>query len=139
MNKKEALKLLIENLEKYSQNGFKFHELFWEEFQELLLDAKGSEKEIFALLIKQMNFVKSLGREVYKADSNEIIKHQEREYYSLHLKGKNFNLRFLMTFIENNPVFLCAFYERAGKKATNYSTWTPVLETRVKVFLGEAG
>lgn len=131
MNKKEALSALIRNLEEYLSQGFRFHTLFMEEFKGLLQGAQGHEKEIFALLIKQLNFVKTLGKQVYNADGNEIIKYLEKEYYSLHLTGKNFNLRLLMTFDEEvHPVFLAAFYERAGKKNSDYTSWVKVLDQR---------
>lgn len=131
MNKREVLKLLSVNLEKYSKGGFCFCERFLEEFKNLLKSASGNEKEIFALLIKQFNFIKVLGRNVNQADSNEIIKYQKRDYYSLHLQGKHFNFRLLMTFDkESNPVFLAAFYERSGKKTSDYTQWKEVLEQR---------
>jgi mRNA-degrading endonuclease RelE of RelBE toxin-antitoxin system len=131
MNKKAALAELAANLEEYLQHGFRFHPSFMEDFKQLLYDASGHEKEIFALLIKQFHYVKTLGKQVYQADGNEIIKYLEKEYYSLHLSGKNLNLRLLMTFdAENNPVFLAAFYERGGKKSSDYTSWKKVLNNR---------
>ena len=63
-------------------------------------------------------------------NSNCLI-NREKTYYSLHAKGKNFNIRLLMTFNEDyTPVFLAAFYERSGKSKTNYSSWIDVLEQR---------
>lgn len=136
MNKKEALRQLSANLQKYLDNGFQFLTRFLNEFRELLNSASGHEKEIFALLVKQLNFIKALGKEVNQADGNEIIKYQERDYYSIHLQGKNFNFRLLMTFDEKeNPVFLAAFYERSGKRATDYTKWKSILEQRYKEYL----
>ena len=133
MNKKEALKVLAKYLEEYLQQGFRFHPFFMKEFKELLHNASGNEKEIFSLLIKQLNFVKMFKNQVYKADGNEIIKYLEDEYYSLHLSGKNFNFRLLMTFDEkNNPIFLAAFYERQGKRASDYTQWKEVLAKRYR-------
>ena len=121
MNKRDALALLANNLEEYLQQGFK----------ELLHGASGNEKEIFVLLIKQLNFVKELRSHVYNADGNEIIKYLERDYYSLHLSGKNFNLRLLMAFgAGGDPIFLAAFYERGGKRASDYTQWKKVLANR---------
>ena len=75
--------------------------------------------------------MKELGKEIYKADSNEIIKYQERDYYSLHLSGKNFNFRLLMAFgKEDAPIFLAAFYERSGKRISDYSKWYSVISSR---------
>ena len=117
MNKKQVLAELVKNLEECSERGYVFHPKFMYEFQVLLKNATGNEKEIFTLLIKQLNFLKELGTNVCKADSNEIIKNQDRDYYSLHLSGKNFNFRLLIAFDEKDtPKFLVAFYERAGKK-----------------------
>lgn len=131
MNKRKALELLKENLEKYLEEGFIFHALFLKEFKKLLEDASGNEKEIFALLVKQLQFIKVLGKNVYTADGNEVIRYQKRDYYSLHLEGRTFNLRLLMTFNDlESPVFLVAFYERSGKRATDYTSWTEVLESR---------
>lgn len=131
MNKREALLILTNSLEEYLRKGFRFHPVFMKEFKDLLDGARGHEKEIFSLLIKQLNYVSLLGQQVYKADGNEIIKYLDREYYSLHLSGKNFNIRLLMTFDENeDPVFLVAFFERAGKKASDYTQWKRVLKSR---------
>lgn len=49
----------------------------------------------------------------------------------MHLTGKNFNLRLLMTFdAENNLIFLAAFYERAGKRISDYTQWKKILDKR---------
>ena len=131
MNKKDALLRLAQSLEDYLQQGFLFHPHFMKEFKKLLSDTKGNEKEVFALLIKQLNYVKVLKNQVYTADGNEIIKYLDREFYSLHLSGKNFNLRLLMTFDDENvPIFLAAFYERSGKRASDYTPWKRVLANR---------
>lgn len=131
MNKREAFLTLANSLEEYLQKGFEFHPIFMKEFKDLLDGARGHEREIFSLLIKQLNYVSSLGKQVYKADGNEIIKYLNREYYSLHLSGKNFNIRLLMTFDENeDPVFLAAFFERSGKRVSDYTQWKQVLKSR---------
>lgn len=131
MNKKEVLFKLTQDIEEYLELGFQFHPLFMKEFKKLLSDARGNEKEIFSLLIKQLNFVKLLTNQVFTADGNEIIKYLNREYYSLHLSGKSFNLRLLMTFNESNvPFFLAAFYERSGKRNSDYTQWKKVLAGR---------
>ena len=84
MNKKEALSALIKNLEEYLHQGFRFHYAFMEEFKNLLYGAQGHEKEIFALLVKQLAFEKTLA----------------------------------------------AFYERAGKRISDYTQWKKILDKR---------
>lgn len=122
MNRKKALEELSKYLQEYCNSGFIFHNEFISDFQVLIKEVHGHETELFQLLIKQLAFVKELGCNVFSADSNEILKYGSyRLYYSLHLQSKIFNIRIIMTFHENIPVFLVAFYERAGKKHTDYS------------------
>lgn len=131
MNKTKALLKLQEELQEYLEHGYRFHTTFMKEFMELLLASSGHEKEIFNLLVKQLSFIKELKRKVHQADGNEIIKNTIRDYYSIHLSAKNFNFRLLMTFDDNNnPVFLVAFYERAGKRKTDYTQYIKLLDTR---------
>ena len=61
MNKKQVLAELVKNLEECSERGYVFHPKFMYEFQVLLKNATGNEKEIFTLLVKQLNFLKELG------------------------------------------------------------------------------
>ena len=89
MNKKQVLAELVKNLEECSERGYVFHPKFMYEFQVLLKNATGNEKEIFTLLVKQLNFLKELGTNVCKA-----------------------------------------FYERAGKKKTDYTQYKKVLDSR---------
>jgi len=135
MNKRRALALLREYLEDYSTNySYRLHKKFVEELGEIIQkNAVGQEAEVFNLLIKQFSFVNTLGLLVNEADSNEILKDigKEKNYYSLHIQNKTVNIRLLMTFSENNnPVFLAAFFEKAGKKASDYSQWLSVIKER---------
>jgi len=131
MNKRKAMELLRMYLEGYVRDSFMFHTKFVDELNELIAKSSGCEKEIFSLLIKQLCFVKQLGENVHMANSNEILRHQLRSYYSLHIKGKGFNIRLLMAFkSKGRPLFLAAFDEKEGKKSTNYSKTVFVLETR---------
>ena len=77
-------------MEECSERGYVFHPKFMYEFQVLLKNATGNEKEIFTLLVKQLNFLKELGTNVCKADSNEIIKNQDRRLLFIAFIGKKF-------------------------------------------------
>lgn len=132
MNKEKALELLKDCLVEYG-NDFIFHCNFFVELKEIILkNAKGSEKEVFNLLIKQFSFVKTMGDRVDTADSNEKLKgiKADEDYYSLHLQNKTVNIRLIMTFDGNIPVFLVAFFEREGKRVTDYSRWERVMKER---------
>ena len=133
MNRKKALELFKENLEKYQDGGFLFHPLFVVELGKLINDAQGNEKKIFELLAKQLVYVKELRRDVHKVAGNEILSHMNRDYYSLHLHGKTFNIRLLMSFdSKENPRFLAAFYERSGKKKSGYYEYKDLIDSRFK-------
>ena len=42
--------------------------------------------------------------------------------FSMHLTGSGFNIRILYSFLpDQTPMLLLAFYERAGKRKTNYT------------------
>lgn len=138
MKKEEIIQMLQECLEEGNQNGFVFHKQFLQELGALLKNASGSEKEIFNLLVRQLGYVRDFNRRVNEVDSNEIIKHTKRCYYSLHLQGGRFNIRLIISFMmDNTPVFLVAFYERSGKKKTNYSNYIEILDNRFKEIEGE--
>lgn len=135
MNKRQAFALLRCYLREYGGN-FYFHSQFVKDLGDILSqNVSGHEKRLFQLLIKQLEYVKNMGVRVNEADSNEILSHTQtgRIYYSLHLTDKVLNIRLLMTFFgENEPVFLAAFFERAGKRKSDYSKWIPIMERRRK-------
>lgn len=137
MNKSKALKQLIEYLEDYNTKySYIFHKKFVEELSDIILkNAVGCEIEVFKILIKQFSFVNTMGIMVHEADSNEILKStgNARDYYSLHIQNRIVNIRILMAFSnEENPVFLAAFFEKAGKNISDYSQWMPIIKERYK-------
>lgn len=83
-------------------------------------------------MIKQFGYVKDLKLQAYTANGNEHLKYKSEQLYtSLHLSSKSFNVRFIMTFHDNQqPVFLVAFYERAGKSKTDYSQYEKIAKNR---------
>ena len=140
MKKEKALELLKNYLDEYG-DGFVFHSSFICEFKEILLkNAQGAEKEVFNLLVKQLSFVNALGIRVDCADGNEKLKgmKSEQEYYSLHIQNKTVNIRLLMTFKNEVPMFLAAFNEKEGKKTTDYSQWERVIKERSKQIRGDS-
>ena len=113
-------------------SDYVFHELFLSELYNLLTkELKGKEAKFFNILSSQLNNIRTFGRMVYTVDSNEIIKGMDGHYYSIHLNNSQSNVRFLVyIFDDSTPWFLCAFYERSGKRKTDYSQYTPVLKRR---------
>lgn len=122
MNFKEALKELLKQLDDYP--AFGFCELFIIDIKELLSkELRGKEKDFFDQLVVQLDNIKSFKRDIATVGQNEILAHISAEIplYSIHIKkGNKYNIRLLMCFDEETPTFLCAFYERSGKKRTSY-------------------
>lgn len=93
-----------------------------------------------ALFFIRVSFVNALGIRVDCADGNEKLKgmKSEQEYYSLHIQNKTVNIRLLMTFKNEVPMFLAAFNEKEGKKTTDYSQWERVIKERSKQIRGDS-
>lgn len=129
MNTKEALTLLIGEL-----SGFRMHERFIKELSALLKkELKGKEKRFFNILTTQLKNISNFGVMVHTVDDNEIIHGGDGHFYSIHFKQSQFNVRFLVyIFDDGTAYFLSAFYERSGKRATDYTNHIPALEQRLK-------
>lgn len=129
MNTKEALALLIGEL-----NEFRLHKRFIKELSALLKkELKGKEERFFKILITQLKNIKDFGVMVHTVDDNEIIHGGDGHFYSIHFQQSQFNVRFLIyIFDDGTAYFLSAFYERSGKKATDYTRHIPSLEQRLK-------
>lgn len=129
MNTKEALQLLISYL-----GSLTMHPQFLKELQNLLKkELKGKENRFFKLLVTQLKNIQDFGVMVHTVDSNEKIHGLDGHFYSIHFTQSQFNIRFLIHISDDNVVsFLSAFYERGGKKATDYSQYTSVLLSRLK-------
>ncbi len=134
MNTKDMLKKLAALL-----TSFSLHPEFTKELATLLKkDLKGKESVFFKMLSTQLGNIKNFGKNVYKVDSNEILQGADGHYYSIHLQNSQFNVRLIVYIDDNNlPYFLCAFYERAGKNRTDYSTYTKIMQQRMNYFLGD--
>lgn len=113
---------------------FHYHELFIRELSNLLDDElSGHKREFVLMLTRQLRFIDTLRSRVNRADDNEILKHTQRRFYSIHLKQKFFNIRLIIfiTADDSAVYFLSAFYERSGKRKTSYREYEPTLETRL--------
>lgn len=113
---------------------FIFHDLFLSELSRLLKkELSGHEKEFTTVLLRQFHYIDSFRSHVNKTDRNEKLKYANGAY-SIHLKMKFFNVRFLIhvTPDDKNVYFLSAFYEREGKGKTSYDEYIPILKRRLQ-------
>lgn len=135
MNTKEMLRALSKHF-----SGYVCHASFLEEFYRLLKnELSGKETQIFKQLATQLENIKNMGRMVHMADRNERLKGSGNRYYSIHLSSSQYNVRILVYITESGtPYFLSVFYERAGKKRSEYARHIAVLDERLKQLLGGA-
>ena len=133
MNTNDMLAILAELFDSFS-----FHELFLEELGSLLKkDLKGKENRFFKMLSTQLNHIRTFGRAIYTVDGHEILQGADGHYYSIHLQQSQFNVRLLVQISDDDtPYFLCAFNEKSGKRKTDYSAYTKVMQERLKDFGG---
>ena len=115
-----AITELQEKLELFCREGFIFDSNFLKEVKRIYSrDVSGSKKQFFELMVKQLYYVRESKNSVNMNDGNEILKRTGLDFtlYALHLKGKNLNVRLLITFLSSGtPLFLVAFNEKSGKR-----------------------
>ena len=111
--------------------GVIYHPLFAKELDDLLShDLRGKEEQFFKVLLIQTGYVKEFGPDIIKIDGHEKLKYIDGDFYSLHIRAKQFNVRILFSFIDHSPVFLSIFYERSKKGKTDYSSFVSTLMNR---------
>lgn len=112
MNKEEFIKLLAESLRTVSVHPALLPELLG------LLKQSGQEKQFLVMLAKRLKFLQSEGTQ---ATRHEEFERLEDNMYSMHIASKQLNIRILYSFLNDGSVLLHAFYERAGKRHTDYT------------------
>lgn len=89
--------------------------------QEILniIAGSGYENSFFKLLLTRLNLLNQARLSAVKQKEFELLRDG---IYSMHLSGKDFNIRILYAFLpDETPSLLACFYERAGKRKTDYS------------------
>lgn len=133
MNTKDILEIMEKLF-----SGFLFHPKFIGEMHSLLKkELSGKEGQFFKMLGTQLSNIRNFGPMIHTIDNNEKLKGLTRTYYSIHLQNNQFNVRLIIYFHNNNPLFLCAFYERKGKRYTDYSNYKKNLDLRLNQMLGD--
>lgn len=95
-----------------------------------LLTASGFEKRFLTLLIKRIQQLATYGINATNLEEFELL---NNGLYSMHLAGKGFNIRILYSFLSNRkPVLLLAFYERWGKRKTDYTPYFGPVKLRLE-------
>lgn len=98
-----------------------------------IIARSGYESSFFALLIVQLRILAAQGQNAIQFPGFERLKHAEGELYSMHLDGRDFNLRILYSFLpDHTPVLLTTFFERAGKRTSDYTPYIPAAKERLE-------
>lgn len=129
MKKEDALELLKKVL-----GDFCIHKRCLKEIADLLKrDLIGKEKIFFDSLTTQLANIKTFGLLVYTLDNNEQLKGYDGHYISIHLEKKQFNIRLIVYIDNTSEAFLLhAFYERSGKRHTDYSSCNEIIQARLQ-------
>lgn len=126
MNKDAAIKELLKYIE-----SVLYHDLFFSEFVQIIARS-GYERQIFKDLSKSLRILSIMGKQAIQAKDFEQLSYCE-DIYSMHLDSKNYNIRLLYGFLPNEqPVFLVAFFERANKRKTDYTSYIEPALSRFK-------
>lgn len=97
-----------------------------------IIARSGYERSFFALLIVQLRILAAQGQNAIQFPGFERLKYAEGELYSMHLDGRDFNLRILYSFLpDHTPVLLTTFFERAGKRTSDYTPYIPAAKERL--------
>lgn len=109
---------------------FKYHPDFIDDLSDILdnsgkIDAFAGK--FFTALVNLSNYKETTHKVLYT--NFEQLK-QVDNMYSMHVKVKNCNARVLYSFLSDGTVLLHCFYERGGKKNTDYTKALKIAEIR---------
>lgn len=122
MNRKDILARLREAFA-----DIDIHPRMIEELMELIAES-GVELQFLNLLLTRLKQLKANGAQAVKMEEFESLGDR---LFSMHLAKANFNIRILYTFLPNRkPCLLLCFYERSGKRATDYTNKIPTALNR---------
>lgn len=115
-----------------NKNVIEFHKGFKDDLNKLKKGVlRGKEKPFRTHLNRVLTHLEEyLPVELVRVNEHEPLKNIDTACYSLHLRGKGFNIRFLVKYKCNKYVLLVAFNEIAGKKVSSYEKYIPVMKKR---------
>lgn len=124
MNRHDIMSLLLNAL-----SQFDVHPRLAEELVKIVAGS-GYEGKFIKLLITRLAFLSRYGVDAVKHEEFELI---GSGIFSMHLAQTGFNIRILYSFFPNGqPCLLISFHERAGKRKTDYTTYTAPATARFK-------
>lgn len=136
LNKDRFLRLLIELFSKY-ESMITLHSAVISELLAVLKGA-GVEGQFLSKLEEYLFNPNSYGDDAIKG-KGAPMEHLagEAPLCSMRFPFTSSNVRILFVYQEGHLYLLAAFYERAGKKKTSYSAYTPIARQRLEELLKE--
>lgn len=99
-----------------------------------IIAKNGQELNFSKTLAIRLRMLSMLGVQATQAKTFEPIKDG---IYSMHLDNKIYNIRILYAFLPSQqPALLLAFYERGGKRKTDYSPYIEPAKARLEELIG---
>ena len=99
-----------------------------------IIAKNGQELNFAKTLAIRLRMMSMLGVQSTQAKTFEPIKDG---IYSMHLDNKIYNIRILYAFLPSQqPALLLAFYERGGKRKTDYSPYIEPAKARLEELIG---
>lgn len=130
MNRDDILSFLVAALSNFIVHDNLIRELL------NIIERSGFEKKFFRLFLARLKFLHEYGTNAIQHQEFESLAHTAEGLYSMHLTGKEFNVRILYAFLPNgSPVLLLGFAERSGKRVSSYETHIPVAINRLNTML----
>lgn len=113
MNRDSVIAKLLEYL-----SEFLYHDLMFSELIDLIAKT-GQEKKFFSQLVIRLRHLSCFG---VQAETHDGFENIGKGLFSMHFEGKEYNIRILFSFMPNGqPALLLSFYEREGKRKTDYT------------------
>ena len=125
MNKENVLLNILSILE----GTFLYLDVFLKELIDIIA-CSGYERRFFTQFVARLNQLRALGASAIELKEFERI---DDTIYSMHCSGATYNIRVLYGFtLSGLPVLLLAFFERSGKRKTDYTPYIPVAHARLE-------
>ena len=98
-----------------------------------IIKESGLEKQFLSKLRTQLLILNEYkdSAHIRFPDSFEKLRHT-KNLYSMKLKNRQYNIRILYTFQKDGTILLYAFYERSGKRSSDYSKPIKIAKERLR-------
>ena len=103
-----------------------------------ILARSGKEEKFLSTFLARVKYLLDVRKNAVKNKEYEPLSHTNAGLYSMHVDIRDYNIRILYAFLPDDaPVLLLGFYEKAGKRRTDYTPHIPKAEQRLTEILKE--